>query len=284
MLSYQHGFHAGNFADVHKHMILALMLEALNVKEKPWSYLETHGGSALYDLTDEQAQKTGEFLGGISKLWDKKDLPEAFRTYIKQVQAVNQDTDDQGVKLRFYPGSPSIAAMMSRDSDHLAIMELHPAEYQRVKQHFRGQSQVAVHHRDGYEGVLSMMPPKPNRGLVLIDPSYEVKTEYQQVAKFIKQIYGRWPNASVAIWYPILRAGHHKEMIDKIAGSGIRKIYQSELFVQDSGSERMFGSGMLLINPPWQLDQKIASVIPWLYQALAQPTAAEPQGTWLVPE
>ena len=279
MLSYQHGFHAGNFADVHKHMILTLMLEALNQKDKPWSYLETHGGCALYDLADDKAQKTGEYLGGISRLWGALQIPDAIRPYLSQVQAVNQSN-----QLGFYPGSPSIAAMMARANDHLCVMELHPAEYQRVKQHFRGMSQVAVHHRDGYEGVLSMMPPKPNRGLVLIDPSYEVKTEYRQVARFVQQLFDRWSNGSVAIWYPILKAGHHHDMINNIVVSGIRRVYQSEFYVQDSGSERMYGSGMLLINPPWQLDQKIATVMPWLYQMLSEQAANEPQEAWLIPE
>ncbi|WP_372742836.1 23S rRNA (adenine(2030)-N(6))-methyltransferase RlmJ [Neptunomonas sp.] len=279
MLSYQHGFHAGNFADVHKHMILALILEALNLKDKPWSYLETHGGCALYDLADDKAQKTGEYLAGIGKLWNKQEMPDAIRPYIAQVQVVNQDKE-----LRFYPGSPSIASMLARASDRLAVMELHPAEYQQVKQHFRGLAQVAVHHRDGYEGVLSMMPPKPNRGLVFIDPSYEVKTEYKQVAKFAQQLLARWSNGSIAIWYPILKAGQHQDMINNIVASGVRRVFQSEFYVQDSGSQRMSGSGMLLINPPWQLDQKIATVMPWLYHMLAQPEADEPQERWLVPE
>lgn len=279
MLSYQHGFHAGNFADVHKHMILTLILEMLNLKDKPWSYLETHGGCALYDLKDDKALKTGEYLGGIGKIWNEQNIPEVARPYITQVQAVNL-----GKELKFYPGSPSIASMLARASDRLAVMELHPAEYQRVKQHFRGQSQVAVHHRDGYEGVLSLMPPKPNRGLVLIDPSYEVKAEYQQVAKFVHQLLSRWANGSIAVWYPILKAGQHQGMIDNIVASGVRRVYQSEFYVQDSGSQRMFGSGMLLINPPWQLDQKIAAVMPWLNRMLSQPEADEPQERWLVPE
>ncbi len=279
MLSYQHGFHAGNFADVHKHMILALIMEALNLKDKPWSYLETHGGAALYDLGGDKAQKTGEYLGGIAKLWNRSDMPDAMLPYMAQVQAVNQ-----GKALKYYPGSPSIASMLARSSDRLAVMELHPAEYQQVKHHFRRQPQVAVHHRDGYEGVLSMMPPKPNRGLVLIDPSYEVKTEYRQVAKFVKQLMDRWSNGSVAIWYPILKAGQHQGMVDQIVASGIRKVYQSEFYVQDSGSQRMYGSGMLLINPPWQLDEKIEALMPWLYRRLAQSGADEPQERWLVPE
>ena len=279
MLSYQHGFHAGNFADVHKHMILTSILEALNLKDKPWSYLETYSGCALYDLADDKAQKTGEYLGGIGKIWNGENVPAAILGYIAQVQAVNP-----GKALKFYPGSPSIASMLARTTDRLAMMELHPAEFQRVKQHFRGQSQVAVHHRDGYEGVLSLMPPKPNRGLVLIDPSYEVKSEYKQVAKFVQQLLGRWSNGSIAIWYPILKAGQHQGMVDNIVASGARRVYQSEFYVQGSGSQRMFGSGMLLINPPWQLDQKIAVVMPWLYCMLSHPEADEPCERWLVPE
>ncbi len=279
MLSYQHGFHAGNFADVHKHAIQVLLLEALNRKPKPWSYLETHGGAAFYDLTDPQAQKTGEYQWGIEKLWLATSVPKALTGYLDQIKSVNPDG-----QLQHYPGSPLIAAQMARESDKLAIMELHPAEYERVKQTFKRDAQVAVHHRDGYEGVLSLMPPKPNRGLVLIDPSYEVKSEYQQTAKYLKKIHALWPNGTFAIWYPILKAGQHKEMLAEIKRSGIRNIFVSELYVQGSDTERMFGSGMLLINPPWQLDQTVNATMPWLKQVLAKNGAAEPRSEWLVPE
>lgn len=279
MLSYQHGFHAGNFADVHKHFILSLIFAALNKKAKPWSYLETHGGAACYDFRSEQAQKTAEYRDGILKIWQQSETPEALAPYLNEVKALNGSGN-----LTLYPGSPQLAAQFAREGDKVAIMELHPGEYRQIKQHFSRNGQVAVHHRDGYEGVSALLPPKPNRGLVLIDPAYEVKAEYLQVAKYIKDAQQRWPNGSFAIWFPLLKAGQHQVMIDKIVASGIRRIFLSEFFAQPSDSARMFGSGMLLINPPWQLDQQIASVTPWLAQRLAMAGAEKPRETWLVPE
>lgn len=279
MLSYQHGFHAGNFADVHKHSILVLLLEALNKKAKPWSYLETHGGAAFYDLTDLQAQKTGEYQWGVEKVFQASSVPKALSGYMEQINKVNA-----GSGLTYYPGSPLIASQMARAEDKLAIMELHPAEYERVKHAFKRVSQVAVHRRDGYEGVLALLPPKPNRGLVLIDPSYEVKTEYQQVAKYIKKVHGLWPNGTFAIWYPVLKAGLHQAMLAEIKKSGIRNIFVSEFYSQSGDTERMYGSGMILINPPWQIDETINTTMPWLKQTLAKNGAEEPRGEWLVPE
>ncbi|MGB2130891.1 MAG: 23S rRNA (adenine(2030)-N(6))-methyltransferase RlmJ, partial [Marinobacterium sp.] len=180
MLSYQHGFHAGNFADVHKHLLLTLLLQALNRKAKPWSYLETHGGRARYDLGGEQASKTGEYRDGIARLW-QRPAPESIRAYLAQVEAVND------AALACYPGSPLLAAQLAREHDCISVMELHPAEADALKAVFRQDERVAVHHRDGYEGVLSLLPPKPNRGVVLIDPSFEVKQEYTELVTFINK-------------------------------------------------------------------------------------------------
>ena len=279
MLSYQHGYHAGNFADVHKHMIMVWVLQALNRKAKPWSYLETHAGAARYDFTDEQSQKTGEYKTGIARLWSRNDLPAQVQAYLDQVRVLNPSG-----ALEAYPGSPLIAQQMSREGDNLAVMELHSGEYQRLRHTFRAGGRLAVHHRDGYEGVAALLPPKPNRGVVLIDPAYEVKTEYQHVAKFIVQQYPRWSNGTYAIWYPILKAGQHEEMLHMLKHSGIRNIFRSEFYVQPAGFERMRGSGMVLINPPWQIDQQVAEVMPWLARVLAAAGAAEPLHEWLVPE
>lgn len=180
MLSYLHGFHAGNFADLHKHAILVALLEALNRKAKPWSYLETHSGRALYDLNDAQAQKTGEYQQGIGRLWAQPQA-EVLEPYLQQVRRVNQGT------LSHYPGSPTIAAGMARAEDRLRLMELHSTEVEALRQQFRQDERVAVHHRDGYEGVNALLPPTPKRGLVLIDPAYEVKTEYAPGGAFSEQ-------------------------------------------------------------------------------------------------
>ncbi|EPJ49483.1 MAG: putative DNA (exogenous) processing protein [Osedax symbiont Rs2] len=279
MLSYQHSYHAGNFADVHKHLTLSLLLESLNKKPKPWSYFETHAGTALYDLSAENATKTGEFKQGVSLLQGKK-LPSLFDSYLQVVKQLNTAIDPC-VK---YPGSPWFASQAARDGDKISLMELHPGEHQQLKALFRRNSAVAVHHRDGYEGVLSLLPPKPNRGLVLIDPSYEVKSEYLQVAKFIEKAYQRWSNGCFAIWYPLLKAGNHHEMLRKIKHSGIRKVLQAEFFVKSATDERMYGSGMLLINPPWHLEQQLQQLSESLYQHLAETSAAPPQIQWLVAE
>lgn len=279
MLSYQHGFHAGNFADVHKHLVLTLLLQSLNRKAKPWSYLETHGGRARYDLSSEQALKTGEFRDGIARLW-QQPAPEAVQGYLDQVAVVN------AAALTTYPGSPLLAAQLAREADKINIMELHPAEAEALKAVFRQDSRVAVHHRDGYEGVLALLPPKPNRGVVLVDPSFEVKQEYRQLVRFIDKAYRRWSNGSFAIWYPLLPADLWQQMKRDLAATGIRKILCSELEVASADGERgMFGSGMLVINPPWQLDQTLADVSPWLVEQL-QVAAGSGRWRvdWLVPE
>ncbi len=279
MLSYQHSYHAGNFADVHKHVILSLLLQSLNKKSKPWSYFETHAGAARYDLTAEQALKTGEYKQGIARVY-QQPLPGMFAPYIKLIQALNTALPT----LKIYPGSPLIASDAAREQDQISLMELHPGEHLLLKNVFKHQQNVAVHNRDGFEGVGSLMPPKPNRGLVLVDPSYEVKTEYLQVVKFIEKSYRRWSNGSYVIWYPLLKAGNHHEMLNKLKKSGIRKILKAELLVKSAADERMYGSGMLIINPPWQLDQQLQIVHELLYKYLAEQTAELPEVEWLVPE
>jgi len=279
LLSYQHSYHAGNFADVHKHLTLSLILESLNKKPKPWSYFETHAGTALYDLTAENATKTAEFKQGIAKL-QGMELPDLFDPYLQVVRQLN----DSGNPCDKYPGSPWFANQAAREIDKISLMELHPGEYQQLKTVFSRHNAVAVHHRDGYEGVLSLLPPKPNRGLVLIDPSYEVKSEYVQVAKFIDKAYQRWSNGCFAIWYPLLKAGNHREMLRKIKLSGIRKVLQAEFYVKSAADERMYGSGMLLINPPWHLEQQLQQLSESLYLHLAENSAAPPEIQWLVPE
>jgi 23S rRNA (adenine2030-N6)-methyltransferase len=257
LLSYQHGFHAGNFADVHKHLTLQLLLNALNKKSKPWSYLETHSGRGLYDLSSEQAQKTGEFRDGVAKLWGQTE-PEALQQYLSAIAEVSQS--DQLLR---YPGSPTLAALNAREMDKIHLMELHPQEVKELKRNMRLFANVGVHHRDGYEGVLSLLPPKPNRGLLLIDPAYEVKEEYQQVASFVGEAMERWPNGQIAVWYPLLAASRHenmlKAMVRQLPDVGV---LDSQFIVAEPQERGMYGSGMLLINPPWQFDQQLDEILP----------------------
>lgn len=275
MLSYQHGFHAGNFADVHKHLVLMLILLALNKKSKPWSYLETHSGRGLYELSSSQALKTEEHKSGIGMLWELA-FDNEITAYLDQVRLSNQ-----AGPLACYPGSPLIAAQMAREKDRLHLMELHPQEVASLKRNFRYHPQVGVHQRDGYEGVLSLLPPTPNRGLVLVDPAYELKTEYDQVAQFIEKALVRWPKGCFAIWYPVLSANRWQRMVNRLVGvSGNAAIIESKMLVAEPEERGMYGSAMVLINPPWQIDQQIERLVPALLEAL-NPVKPDCELTWL---
>lgn len=267
MLSYLHGYHAGNFADVQKHLVQCRILRALQKKPKAWSYLETHSGHARYELDSEQALKTREFETGIGKLWNQSDLSPELADYCQQIRDLNPDG-----ALSVYPGSPLLATQVGTENDIFQLMELHPTEAQTLKQLFRHDSRVHVHHRDGYEGVLGCLPPNPRRGVVLVDPSYEVKSEYQQVAQFIDKAVKRWPQGIFVVWYPLLGAGQHDGMLSRIKKFRPGPLLRCELEVKPpmSGGELgMYGSGMLIVNPPWQLDKELAPLMQELNRYLA---------------
>ena len=239
MLSYQHGYHAGNPADLHKHLVLAELLTLLTRKSRGISYMETHAGRGLYDLGAEEAQKTGEAAEGIGAL----ELPDC-----ALASALNSTRSQHGEAS--YAGSPLIAQKLLREQDMLHLMELHPAEFKVLRKNLRSEN-TSVHHSDGYEGVLSLSPPKPRKGLVLVDPSYEIKTEYAQVAEFTHKLMAKWPEASLMIWYPILPAGRHEELI---AGLKLKFIRHEVSFSLKDG-EGMTGSGLVLVNAPYGADK-----------------------------
>lgn len=233
MLSYQHGYHAGGPADVHKHRALAGVLSLLTAKARPITYMETHAGRGLYDLTDAMATKTGEWKAGIGKAV-RDDHP--YWTALDRVRAhFGPDS---------YPGSPLIAQALLRDTDRCVLMELHPAEHAALAQAIDAE----VHRRDGFEGVLALSPPTPRRGLVLIDPSYEVKTEYLATVDFAKSLLAKWPEAIVMIWYPILPDARHRPMVEALGG-----VIHETRFPQHKG-RGMEGSGLVILNAPYGVE------------------------------
>ena len=233
MLSYQHGYHAGGPADIHKHRALAAMLSLLTQKERPITYMETHAGRGLYDLTSAQAVKTGDWRAGIGKA-ERDDHP--FWTALDRVR------DYFGPDS--YPGSPLIAQALLREQDRCVLMELHPAEHAALVDAIDAE----VHRRDGFEGVLALSPPVPRRGLVLIDPSYEVKTEYAAVVDFVKALLVKWQEATVMVWYPILPDKRHQEMVDALGG-----LADETRFAQHKG-RGMEGSGVVILNAPYGVE------------------------------
>lgn len=259
MLSYRHHFHAGNHADVFKHICLMLILTAMKRKEKPLLYLDTHAGAGLYDLTSEMGQKIKEHEAGISKLWGRGDIPELVKPYIKMIERINLDG-----KLRMYPGSPWVANQCLDENDRLVLNELHTTDLPilvDMTRHFRN---MKVYHQDGLLALNSQLPPREKRGLIFIDPSYEIKSDYIDVAHAVLKAHKKFATGVYAIWYPLLKSGIHYPMLDLLEQSGIQNIFRAEFKANVDKDTRMYGSGMLLINPPYQVDTQIKEVIKWL--------------------
>ncbi|MBP7002356.1 MAG: 23S rRNA (adenine(2030)-N(6))-methyltransferase RlmJ [Amaricoccus sp.] len=234
MLSYQHAYHAGGPADVHKHAALAAMLAWLTRKERGISYAETHAGRGLYDLDAPEAVKTGEARAGIERAEVDPASPYG--------QALAMTRAEFGA--RVYPGSPVLAWALLRPQDRMTLMELHPAEYAALREAMAG-SGAAIHHRDGFERLLAMAPLSPRRGLVLVDPSYEVKTEYAAAAAFVRRMAARWPEAAVVVWYPVLPAGRHAELLAGLAP--VRPLIDEVAF-RHPPERGMTGSGLAVAN------------------------------------
>ncbi|MCC8367682.1 23S rRNA (adenine(2030)-N(6))-methyltransferase RlmJ [Xenorhabdus sp. PB61.4] len=280
MLSYRHSFHAGNHADVLKHTVQSLIIESLKEKEKPFLYLDTHAGAGRYQLSGEHAERTGEYLEGIARIWQRDDIPQELSGYMKVVKALNQ----HGV-LRYYPGSPLIARHLLREYDELNLSELHPSDFPLLRSEFSRDRRARVLREDGYQQLKSKLPPKTRRGLVLIDPPYELKSDYQNVVKGIQEGYKRFATGTYALWYPVVLRQQIKRLVKDLEKTGIRKILQIELGVRpDSDQRGMTASGMIVINPPWKLEQQMKAVLPWLQQVLIPEGTGHNSVEWIVPE
>lgn len=237
MLSYQHGYHAGGPADLHKHATLAGLLALLSRKARPVTYMESHAGRGIYDLSGEQASKTGEWRAGIGTA-PPPDGP--FRQALDTVRAQHGETA--------YPGSPAIARALLRPTDRMILMELHPAEHAALAENI---PDAEIHRRDGREGLLALSPPKPRKGLAFIDPSYERKEEYAETAAFALALLRKWPDATILVWYPILPAGRHVGMVSHLRASAPATLFSETAFPPHGGRKTgMTGSGLALLNPP----------------------------------
>jgi len=285
MLSYRHIYHAGNVADVFKHATLTLVLQALQRKSTPLCYLETHSGAGHYDLTDAPAVRTAEYTQGIMRLWQSPEIPDALAPYMNILHADNPDTDSSGMPaLTRYPGSPCIARALLRPQDRMILCELHNTDIQGLRGVFHGDKQVAIHHQDGYQGLEAFLPPRENRGLVLIDPPYELRNEFLRAYEQLQAAHKRWPTGCYMLWYPLISDYPIAALHKNFCTSGIRKILLCELSVSNPPSPRMTGSGLIIINPPWQLDSEMTGLLPWLWQCLAPEKTGAWKVRWLVPE
>ena len=261
MLSYKHAFHAGNHADVIKHMCWLGVIDYLKKKEKPFTLFDTHSGAGCYPLNSEQTQKNREYESGINPLADVQPQSPLLKAYLAVMASYWQQQQ--------YPGSPLLATRALRPQDSAHLMELHPSEADILMEVIRGvgAGNAHVHHRDGLEGLIAMTPPNPNRGAVLIDPPYERFDEYREVRETVLKLFRRWQNAQLVLWYPLLSAradkksGASEAMVEALADAG-KTAFIAELYVDDKANDSgMYGSGVLVVNPPWQLDVQLETAL-----------------------
>ncbi len=279
MLSYRHSYHAGNHADVVKHLTEVAILDYLLKKDKPLCYHDTHAGAGLYSLQSEHALKTAEFKDGIAKLWQYQPQSTVLAKYLTLLKQSNPDNE-----LNFYPGSPKIAALMLREQDHLQATELHPTDFPILKSQFVKRRYTRIENTDAYAGFKAMLPPLVKRGLVLIDPPYELKTEYQDLVTGLLDAYKRWPQATYAIWYPVIERRAIEAFIAAIVATGIKNQLRIEFNLHaDSSGHGMTGSGMLVINPPYTLATELEQALAEVQQQLGT-TASSYQISQLVAE
>jgi 23S rRNA (adenine2030-N6)-methyltransferase len=285
-MNYRHAYHAGNFADVVKHAVLALALDHLKAKDTAFCVIDTHAGIGRYDLEATAARKTGEYKTGIGRLLerDPQTLPSELRPYLGAVKALNGGGLGTG-SLRWYPGSPRLVRSLLRPQDRLVALELHPEDAAALAALFARDPQVRVQQGDGYVGLKALLPPKERRGLVLVDPPFEAKDEFERVVQGLRQAHRRWATGSYVFWYPVKDRPPVAAFHEALKATGIARILAVELLLRaPDDAQRLNGCGLILVNPPWPLEDKLRSLMP----ALAELLGAEADGgssvEWLVPE
>ena len=273
MLSYRHAFHAGNHADVLKHLVLLQIAEYMAEKPAPFWIIDTHAGAGFYTLQSGHATKLGEYRDGIGRLWDKKGLPTAAVNYVEFVKMLNPDGE-----LRYYPGSPWLASQSLRECDRLRLYELHSTDVELLKSNFKsGGRQITVTAGDGFVGLKASLPPPTRRALVLIDPSYETKDDYMNVVKGLQDALKRFATGTYVLWYPMLSKIESRKLPDKLKRLGAANWLNVTLEVSAPAKDGygMNGSGLFIINPPWSLEKTLRETLPKLTEILAQGPGAQ---------
>ncbi len=276
MLSYRHAFHAGNHADVLKHSIIVHILRHLAQKDKAFWYLDTHAGAGVYELFSAYATKNAEYETGIARLWRQRDLPPLLAEYVAQIRALNPTGD-----LRFYPGSPWLAWQLTRSQDRLRLFELHPTEIKVLRDNF---SQLQTDQKprallsagDGFTGLKTLLPPPPRRALVLLDPSYEDKQDYQRVLDTLQQSLRRFATGTYAIWYPQVQRLESRRFAEQLKKISEKNWLHASLQTCQPSLDGygLYGSGMFILNPPYALAENLKVALPYLVRTLGQDTAA----------
>lgn len=279
-MNYRHAYHAGNFADVLKHMVLVALIDALKQKDSPFCYIDTHAGRGRYDLRSAEARKTSESDEGFGVLKTASGLPPLLWKWLEIVRACNEGDE----AMRHYPGSPWIAAHMMRTGDSAQLCELRVDEAGALRQLFHHDPRMHVHQRDGYEALKALVPPKEKRGLVLIDPPFEAQdAEFRLIEKALKAALEKWPGGTYAVWYPIKLRSHVQPFHRWLTKSGAKRVLVAELLLRpDDSPLRLNGTGVAIVNAPWKLDEALRDSLRLLPKLLGTPGASEYRLTWLL--
>lgn len=283
-MNYRHIYHAGNFADVLKHAVLALVIEHLKLKDAPFRVIDTHAGTGLYDLSSEEAQKTGEWWDGIGRIFPAAppaEIAAILAPYLDVIRAEN----DGGERIVRYPGSPLIARRLMRPGDRLVVNEAHHEDAARLADLFAKDRQTKVLALDGWTALKSLLPPKERRGLVLIDPPFEEPGEFQRLLDGLVAAHRRFATGTVILWYPIKDVRAVSAFSREAAARGIPKLLSAELFVETPHADGgLAGTGLLILNPPFTLEAKLATLLPYLTATLARGSGAAGHLAWLAGE
>ena len=282
-MNYRHVYHAGNFADVLKHLILARCLTHLKAKETPFRVIDTHAGVGLYDLRGEAATKTGEWHDGIGRVLKAEmsaTIRELLAPYLDAVKAM------QAFKGRdAYPGSPEIARQLTRAEDRMIFVEKHPQDAKKLAENFNFDGRAKILELDGYTALKACVPPKERRGLVLIDPPYEERDEFETLVQSFIAAYRKWPTGMYLLWYPVKNFEETKRFLVELSEAGIPKILRAELRVKSmSNTGGLAGSGVIIVNPPWRLVDELNTLLPWLDRTLSQDSGHGWNVDWIAGE
>jgi 23S rRNA (adenine2030-N6)-methyltransferase len=283
-MNYRHAYHAGNFADVVKHVILSRIVEYLKRKDQAFRVIDTHAGIGLYDLRGTEAGKTSEWTGGISRVFDaveKGEIPEAaielLQPYLDVVRAVND-----GKELRHYPGSPLLTRHLLRKQDRLSALELHPQDAKKLAKLFDGDYQARVIELDGWLSLGAHMPPKEKRGLVLVDPPFEIEGEFDRLVDGLVKAYKRFPGGTYALWYPVKDRKETERFSKRLRETEIPKIMRIELAIRAPSLEpRLDGTGMIVVNPPYTLESEMQTLLPCLTKLLSEEKGSNFSIQWI---
>lgn len=287
-MNYRHAYHAGNFADVFKHAVLARIILHMQKKDAAFRFIDIHAGRGAYDLSSTEAQKTGEWRGGIGRLIEAK-LPDAVKElvapYLDSIVATSEAPLVPGSPPKLYPGSPAIMHYLARHNDRLTLTELHPVDHAALAKRYAGDIKVKAIELDGWLALKGFLPPKERRGLILIDPPFEEPDEFERVVTGLVEAHKRFATGVVMIWYPIKDQRDTNRFHDAVRATGIRKILSAELAVRTPTPDgTLSATGLLIVNPPWTLDTEIRTIAPVLADIMATGPGAGASVDWLVPE